>query len=377
VNHLVCATCGTTFSLDDVRWRCDCGGLLDVLFTPRFDRTQIQGRKPTMWRYREAIPIGDEASVVSFDEGMTPLLCMCIDGRPVWVKQDHLFPTGSYKDRGASVLISQARALGITEIVEDSSGNAGCAIAAYCARAGIAATIYVPQDTAPAKLAQIQSYGAKLCRVPGTRQDTADAAWQAAQGSYYASHSWNPFFLQGTKTFAYEVCEQLGWRAPDTVVLPAGNGTLVLGAAIGFGELHAAGIIDRRPRIVAVQARACAPLYEAFTADGYVRRKLDRLPPVQAQPTLAEGIAIAQPIRGPQILRAIAETGGDMLAVGEDEIRDALQRMCRQGFYIEPTAAATIAGLRRYVARAPADELIVSVLTGHGLKATDKMQTLP
>jgi len=323
-----------------------------------------------MWRYREAIPIREEAHIVSFDEGMTPLLPVRIDGWPVWIKQDHLFPTGSYKDRGASVLISQARALGVTQVVEDSSGNAGYAIAAYCARAGIAATIYVPQDTAPAKLAQIRSYGATLCRVPGTRQDTADAAWQAAQGSYYASHSWNPFFLQGTKTFAYEVCEQLGWRAPDTVVLPAGNGTLLLGAAIGFGELLAAGIADRRPRIVAVQAEACAPLYEAFT------QKRKDVPPVQAQPTLAEGIAIARPIRGPQILRAIAESGGECIAVGEDEIQGALQQMCRQGFYIEPTAAATIAGLRQYVARAPADELIVSALTGHGLKATEKMLTL-
>ena len=375
MDQLVCATCSAAFPLDDPRWKCDCGGVLDVgldaAFTPRFDRARISGLKPTMWRYREAIPIREDAPVVSFDEGMTPLLSVRIDGRPVWVKQDHLFPTGSYKDRGASVLITQARALGVTEIVEDSSGNAGCAIAAYCARAGIAATIYVPQDTAPAKLAQIRSYGAALCCVPGTRQDTADAAWQAAQGSYYASHSWNPFFLQGTKTFAYEVCEQLGWRAPDTVVLPAGNGTLLLGAAIGFGELLAAGIVDRRPRIVAVQAAACAPLYEAFT------HKLKALPPVQAQPTLAEGIAIARPIRGPQMLRAIAESGGgECIAVGEDEIQGALQQMCRQGFYIEPTAAATIAGLRQYVARAPADELIVSALTGHGLKATEKMLTL-
>ncbi len=371
MDQLVCGTCGTTFSLDDTRWKCDCGGVLDVEFTPVFDMAKIHHRKPTMWRYREAIPIHDEAHVVSFDEGVTPLLRVRIDGRLVWIKQDHLFPTGSYKDRGASVLISKAKALGVSQVVEDSSGNAGCAIAAYCARAGIAATVYVPQDTAAAKLAQIRNYGATLCRVPGTRQDTADAAWEAAQGSYYASHSWNPFFLQGTKTFAYEVCEQLGWRAPDTVVLPAGNGTLVLGAAIGFGELLAAGIVDWRPRIVAVQARACAPLCQAF-AD-----KLEQVPPVQVQPTLAEGIAIARPIRGPQILRAIAESKGECIAVGEDEIQVALQQVCRQGFYIEPTAAATIAGLRQYVARAHADELIVSTFTGHGLKATEKMLALP
>ena len=371
MDQLVCGACGASFSLDDPRWKCDCGGVLDVEFTPHLNRARIRNRKPTMWRYREAIPIRDDAHVVSFDEGLTPLLRVHIDGVPVWIKQDHLFPTGSYKDRGASVLISQAKALGISHVVEDSSGNAGCAIAAYCARAGIASTIYVPQDTAAAKLAQIRNYGATLCRVPGTRQDTADATWQAAQGTYYASHSWNPFFFQGTKTFAYEVCEQLGWRAPDTVVLPVGNGTLVLGAAIGFRELLAAGIVERMPRIVAVQAMACAPLYQAFV------NKLEQIPPVQAQPTLAEGIAIAQPIRGPQILRAIAESGGACIAVGEGEIQDALQQMCRQGFYIEPTAAATIAGLRQYVGRAQAGEVIVSAFTGHGLKATEKMLMLP
>ena len=370
MDQLVCSACGTTFPLDDPRWKCDCGGVLDVEFTPVFDMAKIHNRKPTMWRYREAIPIRDDAHVVSFDEGLTPLLRVRIDGRPVWIKQDHLFPTGSYKDRGASVLVSKAKALGISHIVEDSSGNAGCAIAAYCARAGIAAKIYVPQDTAAGKLAQIRNYGAMLCRVPGTRQDTADAAWQAAQGSYYASHSWNPFFFQGTKTFAYEVCEQLGWRAPDTVVLPAGNGTLVLGASIGFRELLAAGIVDRMPRIVAVQAMACAPLYQAFT------RKLEQVPHVQAQPTLAEGIAIAQPIRGLQILQAIAESGGECIAVDEGEIQGALQQVCRQGFYIEPTAAATIAGLRQYVTRAHPGELIVSAFTGHGLKATEKMLAL-
>ena len=330
-----------------------------------------------MWRYREAIPIREDAPVVSFDEGITPLLSVRIDGRPVWVKQDHLFPTGSYKDRGASVLISQARALGVTEIVEDSSGNAGCAIAAYCARAGIGATIYVPHDTAPAKLAQIRRYGATLCRVPGTRQDTADAAWQAAQRSYYASHSWNPFFLHGTKTFAYEVCEQLGWRAPDTVVLPAGNGTLLLGAAIGFGELLAAGIVDRRPRIVAVQARACAPLYEAFTADGYVRRKLDSIPPVQAQPTLAEGIAIARPIRGLQMLRAIGETAAASASPSaRTRSRARCSRCAGRGSTSSPQqrlpspACANTWPVRRRT------ELIVSALTGHGLKATEKMLTL-
>jgi threonine synthase len=325
-----------------------------------------------MWRYREAIPLRDDAHILSFDEGFTPLVAVELAGTRVWIKQDHLFPTGSYKDRGASILISVAQELGIAHVVEDSSGNAGCAIAAYCARGGIDCAIYVPEDTAAGKLAQIQLYGADLVRVPGTRQDTADAVWQAAQSTYYASHSWNPFFFQGTKTFAYEVCEQLGWRAPDVVVLPTGNGTLLLGAYIGFRELLATGIVDRLPRLIAVQAAGCAPLYDAYL-QGHSRPSS-----IAARPTLAEGIAIAAPVRGQQILSAVRESGGAFLQVRDDEIVRSLRMICEQGFYVEPTAAATVAGIEQYVrgrGSAP-EELIVSAFTGHGLKTTAKMLAL-
>jgi threonine synthase len=248
MNRFACGNCGATFSLDEPRWRCDCGLPLDIQWTPTFDLDAISSRRPTMWRYREAIPIAQDAHVVSFDEGFTPLVQVAIRGISVWIKQDQLFPTGSYKDRGATVLISKVVELGIDRVVEDSSGNAGCAVAAYCARAGIECAIYVPESTSADKLAQIERYGADLHRIPGSREDTAHAVFKAAQDTYYASHSWNPFFFHGTKTFAFEVCEQLGWRAPDTVVLPVGNGTLLLGAAIGFRELRDAGVIERLPK---------------------------------------------------------------------------------------------------------------------------------
>ena len=207
--HLVCQRCQRTYKDDEARWQCDCGGLLDIEFTPDFDLEKIAKRPPGMWRYREAIPIAQDEKIVSFDEGFTPLSLLQLDGHSLYIKQDHLFPSGSYKDRGASVLISKAKELGLKRIVEDSSGNAGCAIAAYSARAGIECEIYVPESTSPGKLAQIRMYGAHLVLVPGSREDTAHAVMQAAQDTYYASHSWNPFFFQGTKTFAYEVCEQL------------------------------------------------------------------------------------------------------------------------------------------------------------------------
>ncbi len=372
--QLICQACTAVYPLDDPRWRCDCGALLDVAIEPAsaqvFSRERIAHRKPTMWRYRERIPIGDDAHIVSLDEGFTPLIPIGFDGREVLVKQDHLFPTGSYKDRGAAVLVSKIKELGIDHVVEDSSGNAGSAIAAYCARAGVRCDIFAPASTAAGKLAQIQNYGAALRQIPGRRENTAHAALEAAQQTYYASHAWNPFFLQGTKTFAFEVCEQLGWRAPDAVILPVGNGTLLLGAHLGFEELLSAGVISQRPRIIAVQAENCAPLHRAFQ-DG------DESPaPINAKATWAEGIAIAAPIRGAQILRAVHESRGCFVTVTENEIGRALRDICRQGFYVEPTAAATMAGVHQYARQASPDEMLVSVITGHGLKATEKILKL-
>jgi threonine synthase len=189
----------------------------------------------------------------------------------------------------------------------------------------------------------------------------------AAEHLYYASHSWNPFFFQGTKTIAYEIVEQLGGRAPDTFVVPAGNGTLLLGANLGFAEMLQAGHIRRLPRIVAVQAEKCAPLARAFEAG-----QVDAVE-IEAAHTLAEGIAIPSPVRARQILAAVRESGGAFVRVSEEQIAAAFRRMCRCGHYIEPTSAATIAGVERYVADRPEDEVVVSMFTGHGLKSTEKI----
>ena len=367
MGELVCYTCQRSYPLDDPRWQCECGSILDLAFTPIFDREKIQGRKPTMWRYREAIPIARDTNIVSFDEGFTPLAQVRFNDYPVLIKQDHLFPSASYKDRGASVLISKVRELGITTVVEDSSGNAGCAVAAYCARAQIRCKIFVPEDTSAGKLAQIKLYGATLKKIPGSREDTARAVLRAAQKEYYASHSWNPFFFQGTKTFAYEVCEQLGWTSPDAIILPVGNGTLVLGAYIGFTELRTAGIIDTIPKIIAVQSEHCAPLYKAF------HENLKKVQPVEKTDTLAEGIAIADPIRGTQILDAVRNSNGSFIMVNDAQITDSLKELGRKGFYIEPTSAATTAGIGKYLESMQSDEVIVSVFTGHGLKSTEKI----
>ncbi len=368
MNQFICTACRQTYPLQDPRWRCDCGSLLDIVFQPRFNLDKITARPSTMWRYREAIPIEQEANIISLDEGFTPLTQVSFAGRPVWLKQDHLFPTGSYKDRGAAVLISKVKELGIQAVVEDSSGNAGCAIAAYCALADIACDIFVPAEISAGKLAQIQFYGATLNKIVGTRADTAQAVLTAAEQIYYASHFWNPFFFQGTKTFAYEVCEQLNWQAPDVVVLPVGNGTLLLGVDIGFRELEQAGLVNQGPKLIAIQAENCAPLVQTAPDNKKISPS--------SQSTLAEGIAIADPIRGQQIMNVVQASGGHFLTVSEVEIKTSLHDMSRKGFYIEPTSAATTAGVAKYLSQVAEDEVIVSVLTGHGLKATEKMLKL-
>lgn len=331
-------------------------------YVSRFPVEEIERRPPNMWRYREALPIEHDRFIISMSEGFTPLIEEEIARRKVLIKQDHLFPTGSYKDRGASVLISYAKEYSIESLVEDSSGNAGCSISAYSARAGISCEIFAPEGTSERKLDQISSYGAKLRLIKGSREDTAKSILRSSRERFYASHTYNPVFLHGTKTFSFEICEQLGWKSPDTIVLPVGNGTLLLGASIGFYEMKSAGIINIVPKIIAVQSENCSPLVQAFN------RRLVQPVAVETKPTIAEGIAIERPVRGSQILRAVRDSGGRFLCVSEMEIIETRSEMARRGHFLEPTAAATIAGLKKYITSSDPGECIISVFTGHGLK---------
>lgn len=355
---------GLIYTADQPEWL-GLGELPEIKTVLPFDIEKIDKKMRSQWRYEYFMRV-DPNHVVTLGEGFTPMLPLSLFGQTVHIKQEQFFPTGSYKDRGASVLISLARELGVKQVVQDSSGNAGCAIAAYAARAGIRADIYVPASTSPGKLAQIRMYGANLILIPGSREDTARAALLAAHNVYYASHCYNPFFFEGTKTFAYEVCEQLNWKVPDVVVLPAGNGTLVIGCYIGFKHLLDSGVISRMPKLVAVQSAHCAPLYAAW------KQNLAEPEKINAQPTIAEGIAIAEPVRGRQIIEIIRATNGAFVAVSDQETIDALKLCGNMGYYIEPTSAATIAGIQK--ARALFEgETWVSLFSGHGLKSTEKM----
>jgi threonine synthase len=340
-----------------------------MLQTPgMFMRESLAHRPPTLWRYREALGINNPSNTVSLGEGFTPLVDYAVNGQVV-LKLDFLCPTGSYKDRGSTVMISKLKEWGVAEIIEDSSGNAGASIAAYASRAGIRANIYVPTSTSAGKIAQIEMYGADLIKVLGSREDTTSAAFDAAQGMFYASHNWSPYFLAGMKTAAYEIAEQLAWKAPDWIVTPVGGGGLLVGLQLGFHDLLAAGFIQRAPRLAAVQASACDPVYRAW------RARLEHIPAVDKGPTAAEGISVAKPVHGKAILAAIRESNGIVTTVDDGEVWTALETLGRQGIYVEPTAAAAPAALRKLhqagiIGR---DEGVVVMLTGSGLKATDKI----
>jgi threonine synthase len=360
---LCCADCGRPHALAELAWRCTaCGGVLDLAgFTPALPPASVlSGRRPALWRYAEALPIAEPADI-SLGEGMTPLVAA--PGLPdVLLKVDYMMPTGSFKDRGAVVLTALARQLAVPRMIADSSGNAGTAIAAYAARARIPCEVHVPASTSPGKVAQLRAYGATVRQVPGSREDTAAAAMKGADqpGTFYASHVYHPFFLHGTKTYVLELWEQLGGQLPAVLVLPAGNGTLVLGAHLACRELLAQGLIGRLPVITAVQAANCAPLASAFS------RGLAASDEFAGKQTIAEGIAIARPARAAQILAAVRDTGGTIVTVTDDQIRAAHAELARAGLYVEPTAAVCWAALRAgLIGTGPA----VAPLCGSGLKS--------
>ncbi|MBD2829282.1 threonine synthase [Streptomyces globisporus] len=375
-----------------------------------------------MWRYKEFLPL--DTSAISLGEGRTPLVPLT---DTVSAKLDFLMPTLSFKDRGAVMLGELARRLGPDRVVADSSGNAGTSFAAYCARAGLPCTVYVPEGTSAKKTEQIRAHGARLVTVPGGREATARAARAAADepGAFYASHVFNPYFLHGTKTYAYELWEDLGGRLPEALAVPVGNGTLLLGVALAVAELRALGLITARPRLIAVQAEAVSPLAAAFRAGA------DDLLPVGAgtcfgtaratglgaaragrvacfrtagpfragtsaqgrsghgrgrgaggvrgaggnaaggaggvEPaTLAEGIAIPRPPRARQILAAVRESGGTFLTVPEDGIREAQRDLAARGLFVETTGVACWAAVRAG-GDAVRGEVVVP-LCGSGLK---------
>ncbi|MGZ4182772.1 MAG: pyridoxal-phosphate dependent enzyme [Solirubrobacteraceae bacterium] len=338
MDRLECTACGRT--AEPTQWRCECAGPLELPEIPAAalrDLPPSTAHDPGLWRYRDCIPVaGDIAAALSLGEGATPLIGAGEQLAGVSIKVDYLFPTLSFKDRGAVVLVASAVQRGASALVADSSGNAGSAIAAYAARADLPCTVFVPERTSVGKQRQIRAYGAQVVLVQGDRTATTEAAIDAvnATGAMYASHIYDPYFLQGTKTYAFELWEQLA-TVPEALILPVGNGTLLLGAARGFRELRAAGLIDGGPALIAVQSERCAPLARAWAAGATEPE------PIEALQTVAEGIAIPRPPRGAQILAAVRASGGCIVEVPEAAVAPAQAELAGRGLFVEPTAALT------------------------------------
>jgi threonine synthase len=356
---------GRTYPLTEARWRGEDGNYLNLAPAPGLGRRDIDTARHSVWRYAKALLVPSEGAV-SLGEGWTPLVAGEWGGAPVRYKLEFMMPTGSFKDRGMTVMVSYLKSHGIARVLEDSSGNAGASLSAYAAAAGLACRILVPETASYPKIAQIAACGADVVMVKGSRQDVAEAALRQSAEIFYASHNWQPFFVEGMKTLAYELWEQLGFRAPDNLVVPLGYGSNVLGADRGFDELSRRGEVGKGPRLFGVQAANCAPYHAAFATGG------ERLVPTDISPTVAEGIATAKPTRVAEVLRAVRVSGGAVLAVSEAEIVAALRDLARRGLYVEPTSATAAAGLTRLLAEGVIrpDESTVLVLTGSGLKAS-------
>ncbi len=366
---------GATYPTNTARWCADSGGYLNLTPGAGLKRGDINTSRYSVWRYAKAIAV-DDTHAVTMGEGWTPLTCGEWNGAghktEVMFKLEFMMPTGSFKDRGMTVMVSYLKSCGLTDVLEDSSGNAGASLSAYAAEAGMRCRILVPETASYPKIAQIAACGADVVTIRGTRQDVADAAMRMSKDIFYASHNWQPFFAEGTKTLAYELWEQLAFKAPDNVIVPLGYGSNVSGCAIGFGELLRNGEIKKMPRIFGIQAANCAPYFNAFKAG------VEHLVPTTVTPTIAEGIASSKPTRVVEALKAVRDSGGGIVAVTEYEIVAALGELARKGLYVEPTSAAAGAGLTQLLKSGAIQpgEATVLVLTGTGLKASEKIGQL-
>lgn len=362
MTHLICTECNSP--AEPLDWHCTvCGGPIDFADYPTFDATKIVADDFTLWRYGAMLPVEKR---ISLGEGMTPLTPTEIDGMAFHAKLEYLNPTGSYKDRGTVTMMNHIAAHNVTKVVEDSSGNAGASVAAYSSALGIDAQIYVPETGSPSKKALIAAFGGELMEIPGPQHAKTEACQAAAAHTTYASHAWSPYFVLGQMTVAYEVWEQLGKKAPDAVVTPLGHGGLFLGFARGFRQLLEAGLIDKLPKLYAVQSEKCDPIVSGWESN------VEIPPPVQSEPTVADGIIVDVPVRGKEVLRAIRQSGGAAFRVTDDTIVAAQQKLAAKGFIVEPTSATTLAAMQQIRAHLSAgngsDKLIVASFTGNGLK---------
>ncbi|MEX0733980.1 MAG: threonine synthase [Steroidobacteraceae bacterium] len=358
VTHLECSATGARYPADELRGLSDAGKPLLV----RYDlegirravtRETFSARDGGFWKYREFLPVRKSADVVSLGEIVTPLvelpsLAKRAGATELLVKDEGRLPTGSFKARGLALAVAMAKSFGVRRMAMPTNGNAGAALAAYAARAGIEAQVFCPADTPEINLREIALAGATLTLVDGLITDCGRrvAEGRERMGWFDASTLKEPYRIEGKKTMGFELAEQLGWSLPDVILYPTGGGTGLIGMWKAFAELEAAGLIDaRRPRLVAVQASGCAPIVRAW------QQGADHAEAWQDARTIAAGIRVPATIGDFLILRALRESGGFAIAVDDAEIKEALAEVARaEGLLLCPEGAATYAAWRAALA---------------------------
>src|SRR6266571_4726592 len=381
---LRCFNCHTEYSPRETRYHCEkCGGLLEAKFQlPRLKRPPWKDRSIGVWKYRELLPIDTEQHIVTLNEGGTGLhrcqrLGKELGLKRLYVKNEGENPTCSFKDRGMTVAVSKARELGKKKLVCASTGNTAASLSAYCARAGLDCFVLVPKGkVAEGKMLQVLIHGARIFQAEGDFDAAMDSVVQLTnkRRAFYLMNSINPFRLEGQKTLAYEICDQLDGEVPDALMLPVGNGGNISAIWKGFGEFQAFGITKTRPRMIGVQAELAAPIAKA------VKRRRDRIEPVTNPRTIASAIRIGSPVNWTKVLHAINESHGTAETVSDKEILEAQRNLAsKEGIFVEPASAASIAGLRknREAGKIDRSDLVVCVTTGHGLKDPSVVDYLP
>lgn len=364
---LRCIECGREYPEDEVRYRCECGGLLEAVIELDNVENVFDGRNVSLWKYRSFIPVERR---VSLDEGGTPLyrlenLQKELGMRELYVKNEGANPTGSFKDRGMTVGVSKALELGMDKVICASTGNTSASLAAYAAKAGIKAYVLVPSGKiALGKLAQAIVYGAKVVPVRGNFDDALSVVVKAsAELGVYMLNSINPFRLEGQKTIAFEIYDQLGF-VPDNIVLPVGNAGNISAIWKGFKELYTAGFIDKLPRMIGIQAEGASPLARAWKGE-------KEFVPEKNPETIATAIRIGNPANWRKAWMAAEESGGLFESVSDGEILQAQRLLAsKEGIFVEPASASSLAGLikLRKIGILDSDESYVLITTGHGLK---------
>ena len=385
LTHLECGRCGQAYEAEVVQTVSACCGkpLLARYDLARarqeWDRATLAQRPATMWRYHELLPALQEADVVSLGEGMTPLLACSRLGRALGfagaralVKDEGQNPTGSFKARGMSAAVSRAKALGVKALATPSAGNAAAALAAYAARAGLPATVFMPEDAPESAKAQVAASLADLYLVRGLINDAGAmvAAVKEERGWFDVATLKEPYRAEGKKTMGFELAEQLGWRLPDAIIYPAGGGTGIVGMWKAFEELEALGWIgSKRPRMIIVQAEGCAPLVRAFQAGA------ETAEPWQGAETLAGGLRVPAAIGDFLILRAVRESGGTALAVSDAEMLSAVTLLAAtEGIFAGLEGAATVAAYGKLLkdGTLKTEDEVVLFNTGSGLLSLEQ-----